>query len=802
MGAAVRFGALLLLACSWLTAGKIPGRYIVELTGEPVTEHMARLRAPRRLKSAEAVAQRLKIRTEQQSIRRRLERRGATVLGSVDTVANAVFVSISDQQARQLASEPGVKRVIQARTFHMLLDRAAVVHKIVDAWNQVGEERAGAGVKIAIIDSGIDKAHPGFQDPSLETPQGFPLAGASSDLAYTSNKVIVARSYVDLLPYRDPDYSAADHLGHGTALAMVAAGVRNTGPLATITGVAPRAWVGNYKIFGTPEYNDGTSDEAILKAIDDAVADGMDIINLSLGSDFAPRLSDDVDVQAVERATQAGVIVVAAAGNSGPDLNTMSSPATAPSVIAAGATTNARVFAASVTVDGLPPAIAYLSDGTAPSTPVTGLLTDVSMLDGNGQACASLPDGSLSGRVALIARGTCTFQAKLVYAQRAGAVAAVVHTNADAPQPFNMATSGATLPAEMISYDDAVRIKKALETTPDLNASLSFTLGPVESASGQLTDFSAAGPNVDLGIKPDLLAVGSDLYVATQKLDNWGAMYNESGYKVVQGTSFSSPLVAGAAALLKSARPGLSVHQYRSLLINSATPVQLLSGVIPPVQLTGAGVLNVAAAINSTVAAYPVSLSFGSGGADLEKMRTLWITNLGSAAGTFTISAAPNGDNPGPVPSQGTFELAPGASVELTLSWTAYALAAGPYQGALVISSATNGVQARVPYWYASTTNTPAKITVLSSTTSGRRGGVVYDVALFRVTDASGLALTDIAPTVTVTSGGGKVGPVNSYDSEVPGVFGIDVQLGLAAGTNVFRIQAGDAFVDLSVTGR
>src|SRR5207245_9892974 len=95
-------------------------------------------------------------------------------------------------------------------------------------------------------------------------------------LSSLTTKTLGGRSYCSLLPNRDPDHSARDHVGHGTALAMVAAGVRNAGPLATIAGVAPKAWLGNYKVFGTPGYNDAASDDAILKAIDDAVADGMD----------------------------------------------------------------------------------------------------------------------------------------------------------------------------------------------------------------------------------------------------------------------------------------------------------------------------------------------------------------------------------------------------------------------------------------------------------------------------------------------------------------------------------------------
>src|SRR5437016_1792967 len=148
--------------------------------------------------------------------------------------------------------------------FCLVLDHALPLHKVPDAWNMVGIDNAGAGMKIGFIDTGIDAGHPGFQDSSLAIPDGFPRVNADSDVAYTNNKVIVARSYASLFSKRDPDPSARDHIGHGTATSMAAAGVTNAGPLATIAGVAPKAWLGSYKVFGSPGVNDNASESAIL----------------------------------------------------------------------------------------------------------------------------------------------------------------------------------------------------------------------------------------------------------------------------------------------------------------------------------------------------------------------------------------------------------------------------------------------------------------------------------------------------------------------------------------------------------
>jgi subtilisin family serine protease len=314
----------------------------------------------------------------------------------------------------------------------------------------VGAENAGAGVKIAIIDTGIDIGHPGFQDAGMQPPDGFPKVNDPNDLGFTNGKVIVARSYASMFQNTDPDPSPRDAGGHGTATAMVAAGVSNIGPWATISGVAPKAWLGSYKVFGTAGVNDGSSDDIILKAIDDAVADGMDVINLSLGG-TAPALDLDPLVEAVEHAASAGVIVAVSAGNSGPDANTIESPGSAPSVIAAGASGSDRLFSSNVSVTGGGPYIAIPGNGPAPAGVVTGLLSDVEKIDGDGRACSPLPVASLQGTVALILRGICTFEEKLLHAEAAGAAGAIVYSHQDSPDAVAMAAGAAKIPAEMVS---------------------------------------------------------------------------------------------------------------------------------------------------------------------------------------------------------------------------------------------------------------------------------------------------------------------------------------------------------------
>ena len=798
-------------ATATLFAATVPDQYIVELTAPSVAEHMLPRagafggRAARaRLSGAEAGLHRNKLHADQQQLRARLERRQARVLGAVEMVANAMFVEQAGDRVReQLAALPGVKRVLPMREFHRVMDRAIVVHKVTDAWAQLGDGRAGAGVKIAIIDTGVEASHPAFRDPSMTAPDGFPRMTSEADAAYTNGKIIVARSYASLFRRRDPDPSAADRVGHGTALAAIVAGTRTAGPLATISGIAPKAWIGNYKVFGTPGFNDTTTDAAILKAIDDAVSDGMDVINISLGSDLAHRLEEDAEVQAIERASRAGVVVVVSAGNNGPGMNTLASPGTAPSAITVGAVSNDRDFAASADVPGVGVLIAIAGSGPNPTVPVTAPVVDAASVEGGGGplACNAFPANSMRGAVALILRGTCTFEIKLGNAQNAGAVAALVYATEQSPSPIGMNVGAATLPAEMIAFSDGAAIKKRLAEQSGAVATLNFTRSAVTIPAGRRTDFSAAGPNVDAAIKPDLVAVGSSVYTATQTLDSGGDMYSSTGFVLVDGTSFSSPIVAGAVALLKSARPGLTVDQYRSLVIDNTSDAFTAKGQLAPLQQTGAGTLDVLAALNSPVTAVPASLSFGAGSGDPRRRLSMTLANLGGGDDTFFIETAPRaGSSSAPVAD--SVRIAAGGSKEVPVTWNADGLAPGAYEGFLLVRSENTGRTIRVPYWYSVASTKPAAFSILGGTTSGRRGAVVRDAVLFRVLDASAMNIAGAEPEVTVTAGDGVARPVVSYDSDIPGLFGLTVQLGPVAGVNTFRIQAGEITTVVNITGQ
>ena len=766
----------------------VPDRYILELSGAAAADSAAYVVRLGHSTSADAVfrTRLAELKQEHARLRQVLAVKGARVTGETAAVTNMMFVQFPDSRAAELASIPGVDRVYPVQRYKLNLDHALPLEKVPDAWNQIGgSANAGAGIKVGVVDTGIDFTHPAFNDPSLSPPNGFPKTDNSTNAAFTNSKIIVARSYAQSsidgsrVPAMPTD-------GHGTGVSMIVGGASINGPLGPISGISPKAFLGNYRVFDDDPNGPFTEDDWIAAAINDAVADGMDIITLSLGRLLAGRPSDEPVVQTVEAAFAAGKIVTISAGNDGPDPNTISTPGIAPSAITVGSRPNDRTFAASVQADGMPPLMALPGNGPAPSGPVTGALVDVSQFDPTGMACNALPAKSLAGSVALILRGSCNFENKLNNVQQAGAIAAVVYNDAARMILFAMDVLGATLPADSLSYQDGISLKQAAAAGP-INVTVGFSVVPFPVNINQLTDFSARGPSSGNANKPDMIAVGENVYTAD--------LMSNRGFVVESGTSFSSPMVAGAAALIESARPGLTAQQYRSLLINSATPVTLDSGAPLTIQQQGAGFLNVLAALNSTVTAFPTSLSYGIGSSTFDQTATLTLTNVGSAPDTFAVTVQPIGNGPAPMLSSNSVQLNPGQSQNISVELAGAAISPGAYQGVLQIQGTQSQVISTVPYWYGVPASSPTRISVLEAAPNGPPGS--RQDLYFRTIDDSGIVVA-ATPTVTVT-GSGRLGFVQSVDDQVPGAYHIQVRLGPLGGPTTVHVAAGNASTDITI---
>ena len=755
--------AMLFVGAGLMSGQEVPGQYIVSLA-----------EAPKGARSAQARG----------VVRAALEAKRVRVTTELRHVLNGFVVEAPD--AATVAATPGVARVFPVRMYKLLMDRALLLHRVDGALPIIGGvENAGAGTKIAIIDTGVDITHPSFNDAGFKLPDGFPKVNKDADVQFTNNKVIVARSYDT-----SASASARDAKGHGTGVASVAAGVRNFGPRGATEGVAPRAYIGSYKVF--PDNRDSAPNSQILKAIDDAVADGMQVINLSLGSFPAVRPENDPIVIAVENATRAGVLVVIAAGNSGPGLNTVESPATASSAIAVGSSVNDRIFASSADVAGLGLLIGVGADMPLPNEAIRAPLMDVATLDPTGLACEALPSGSLEGRVALVSRGTCFFEEKLNIVQAAGAMAAVIYTDAERPEAIPMSVGDARLPSLMISHADGLRARAHLDSGGSAGAMVQFN-APTFVNPARLASFTSTGPTVDARIKPDLLAVGTAVYTAGP------SAAGSPVWDTVQGTSFSAPIVAGAAALLTSYKPGLTPEQYKSLLVNTSSKFLNQEGGAFALQQTGAGFLDVSAAVRSTVAAVPSSADFGIGGGTVDVSRTVRIRNVGTAADTFTFEPISQSGPATPVLSTASLELQPGATGEVTVRLQGSNLEPQVQEGFIQVRSTQTDVVARVPYWYGVTGGSAASITVAEAPDSGRAGST--QTFYVRVLDSSGLPLSDAAKVTVIQGEGAEVRSFESAEERYPGFHRVQVRLAPFVGENIFEVVSGAARTRVLITG-
>ncbi|PYT21114.1 MAG: hypothetical protein DMG58_32820 [Acidobacteria bacterium] len=663
-----RYSLLLLLVIPGLYAAEIYERYALILFDPPASEFsQSHQNAPQ----AVTESHRQRILAAQNSLRSEVARRNFNITGSVQTVLNAVFVRATPDRVDELRSLPGVKGVVRMRRMQPKLDRAAVLVNAQGAWNALGgDQEAGLGMKIAIIDSGIDQNHAAFQDNALAIPSGFPKC-APADCAFTNHKVIVARSYVQPLSPPDPatsrpdDYSPRDHVGHGTALAMAAAGERNTGPADTIEGIAPKAYLGSYKVFGSPGVNDGAFDDQIISALEDALKDGMNVAVLSLGGsalsgplDVGPACGltgttpCDPEAVAIENATKSGLLVVAAGGNEGdigtqlPTMNTVDSPGHAPSAIAVGATTNSHIWVSGVRVSGsgVPSNIQKIEgqfgDGPQVFWPITAPLRDVAAVSSDSFACAALPAGSLHGDFALIERGNCNFVVMVTNAQDAGAAGVIFwDPNADTSDSPSGLTN-TSIAAVLIGVTGGKALKSFIDAHPGFPVIIDPFVLPVDAASNTVADFSSRGPSFIGSIKPDVAAVGTDLYLAAESYDPNGALYSPDGYTVSQGTSFSTPIVAGAAALVKQKHPGFGPLDIKSAIVNTANQQVTDESGTARLTAVGGGLLDAGAALSTSVTANPATVSFGilKSSSSLPASQRLQITNGGGSTVTLALS--------------------------------------------------------------------------------------------------------------------------------------------------------------------
>lgn len=627
------------------------------------------------------------------------------VTRSYSTSFNGLTVSADDASMAELMSIPGVEKVFPVVQVNRPVTKGGTTSPdMIAALNLTGASVAqnelglnGKGIKVGIIDTGIDIDHPDLGGKGTNGSTTFPTKKVAYGYDFVGNLYDANVPGSRPVPDSNPD----DCQGHGTHVAGIAAADGNT-KADGIKGVAPKATLGAYRVFGC----EGSSDsDIILAALEKAGQDKMDVVNMSLGFSFMS-WPDYPTAQASDRLHKKGVVVVASAGNEGAaGLFSVGAPGVAKNAIAVASFDNAlitqNVLRSSTGLD-----IGYGNASGAPIAPKTGSLK-VAVAPGDGLGCAALPAVG-PGTVYLIQRGVCPFYDKAAAGQNAGAAAVILYNNA--PGTINPTVEGdpaITIPVVMISQADGLALAAAAaaaDVTVDWTSDVTST--PSASA-GLISDFSSWGLAADLSLKPDLGAPGGNIW-STVPVEQGGHASNS-------GTSMSAPHVAGVVALLLQARPDLKKKptQVREVLQNTATPATFSFAPGAATELVarqGAGMVNILRAATTRQGVSPSKISLGES-AKKAVTTTLTIENDSRSAVTYTIT---NEDAVGALnPSAPSFYLAPAkfsvnkktvkvkarsdAKVKVTISAPA-GTPDGYIYGGYVTITGDNGSVLRVPY--------------------------------------------------------------------------------------------------------
>ena len=604
-----------------------------------------------------------RVRAQHDVVRPQLEGHGAKVLGHFHSALNGVKIEVHPSKLGAISAIPGVVKVLRV-VRHELNNAVTVPYIGAPAVWQSTPGFRGEGVKVAIIDTGIDYTHANFGGPG--TPAAFAAAAATSaapaDPALFGPDAPKVKGGIDLVgddynanpysatyqPVPHPDANPLDCGGHGSHVAGTVAGFGVTGAGTTYSGpynaaayvpgafnigpgVAPSADLYAVRVFGC-----AGSTDVVVEAIDWAVANDMDVISMSLGSDFGA--ADTADALAAQAATAAGVLVVAASGNAGPAPYITSSPASGDGVISVAAIDGRPSF---------PGAVLTLAGGAT-----------INAQDSNGAPLPSValqtvvlrnPDGTVSlgcnvaeyagtaGKLVVTKRGTCARIDRATFGQAAGAAAVAMINNAAGYGIYEGPIAGVTIPFLGVQPSDAAALTGS--------ASESMLATVLNNAFvGTAASFSSGGPRAgDSALKPSVAAPGVSVFSTAIGTGNGGEMSS--------GTSMATPHVAGVAALTTQAHPGWSEHALAAAITQTADPSKLPdyaariegAGLVQPV---GATATQTVVSVKDDPTATAISFGFAEFTGNYQATRELRITNKGHRRAKFNIAATPTAGDP------------------------------------------------------------------------------------------------------------------------------------------------------------
>lgn len=525
------------------------------------------------------------------------------ILHSFKHTFNGFTAKLSDKQKSQLESHPDVVGIWEDTLQKVDTANTPEFLGLTGPGGQHTLDIKGEGIIIGIIDTGIWPEHPSFADDgSYSDPSSLGWTGScdaggdkAGDLLFTCNNKLIGAQYFKSsfestydIQYGLGEFeSPRDADGHGSHTASTAGGNGDVAAelggvsAGVVSGMAPRARIAAYKVCWNSDYEtpEGAKEAGCfygdsMAAFEQAVIDGVDVINYSIGGSLTDLTTPAA--AAMLRATQAGVFVSVSAGNSGPDAETIGTPA--PWVTSVAASTyngTSTLVGKLLSVDSGPLSPAEIlsipAGFFAPAANISGDLVAATPVEG----CDADPitnGAELNGKIALIARGACAFTEKVINAQEAGAVGVIIYTYTGT-SAFEMGGSDplVAIPSVMISFDEGQALaSSAAEATTSVTLSETNKAGESAETGNIMATFSSRGPNkasYDI-IKPDITAPGVKILAATTAAPMFGSQ--GEGFRYLQGTSMSSPHIAGLAALFKQSNGAWSPAQIKSAMMTNA----------------------------------------------------------------------------------------------------------------------------------------------------------------------------------------------------------------------------------------
>ncbi len=630
---------------------------------------------------------------------------------SFDTLFNGFSVEVTPSQRARLSRLPGVLAMYpvdvlrapkaERTTPGSITPQMATAISMTGAAELQAMGLTGAGIKVGIIDSGVDIDHPDLGGTGVPGTTPFPSSRVAYGYDFVGDAFNADPTSPAYNPVTTPDENPDDCGGHGTHVAGI------VGANGTIKGVAPGVTFGAYRVFGCAG---STTSDVMVEAMERAYADGMQVVNQSIGSPF--QWPQYPTARAASRMALKGVVMVASIGNSGTSgLYAAGAPGVGAEVIGVASYDNVSVTLNQFTLTPGGEAVGYGNATAAPPAPTSGSLpmaktgTTTSTADG----CSPLAPGSMSGMAVLIRRGSCGFYDKALNAQNAGAAAVVLYNNTTGRiSPTVAGAVTITIPVVAVSDTEGALIDGKIAAGPTTMTWRADVGSFPNPTAGLISSFSSYGLPPDLSFKPNLGAPGGFIY-STYPLE-------AGGYTSLSGTSMSSPHVAGGVALILDKYPNLPAQQVLTRLQNVADPKNWSGnpglGYLDFTHRQGAGMLDLVGVVNARAFVKPSQLALGESQSG-PSTQTLTFTNLTRFPVTYNLShvgslaTGPNTYTVGALlatagvsfsASSITVPALKQASVNVTITAPAALADRGIYGGYIVATSATDGSVMRVPY--------------------------------------------------------------------------------------------------------